>query len=81
LQHFVDSFPKEERDFCPAPPKHAKNHLEDGKGKEHIWTAQEMPNEELDSDNREGREHEAGDKRKYEEKTRSPKRDPRLGRG
>jgi hypothetical protein len=51
LQHLVDSFSEDERDFRPTPPKHAKNHLKDGKSKQHVWTVQEMLDEELDSHN------------------------------
>jgi len=51
LQHLVDRFSEEERDFCPSPPKHAKNHLKDGKSKQHVRTVEKMLDEELDGDN------------------------------
>jgi len=62
----VDCFSEEERDFCPSPPKHAKNHLKDGKSKQHVRTVKKVSDKERDGKNRENGKYQAGNKRKYE---------------
>jgi hypothetical protein len=48
LQHLVNGFPEEERNFCPTPPQHPKKDLKNDKSKHRVRLIEQVPQKEHD---------------------------------